>query len=126
MPFAATLVGLKSIIVSKVSQTRQISYDITYMQNLKKKENGPKELIYKTEIGSQTQETVTTFVKTQEETDGERNRRKDEGKEEGGDFATEPMWPTKPKTVSVWCFTEVSVQFSSVQLLSRVRLFVTP
>ena len=35
------------------------------------------------------------------------------------------MWPTKPKTVSVWCFTEVSVQFSSVQLLSHVRVFVT-
>ena len=37
---------LKIIILSEVSQRKQISYDITYMWNLK---NGTNELIYKTE-----------------------------------------------------------------------------
>ena len=36
MLFAATWMDLKIIIVSEVSQ-RQMSYDIAYMQNLKKK-----------------------------------------------------------------------------------------
>ena len=53
MPFAATWVYLKLIILSELSQ-RQISYDITYMWNLK---NDTNELIYKTEIDSQTQKT---------------------------------------------------------------------
>ena len=35
MPFAATWMDLEVIILSEVSQ-RQISYDITYMWNLKK------------------------------------------------------------------------------------------
>ena len=36
MPFAATWMDLKIIILNKVSQTeRQISYDIAYMWNLK-------------------------------------------------------------------------------------------
>ena len=35
MPFAATWMDLEIIILSEVSQ-RQISYDITYMWNLKK------------------------------------------------------------------------------------------
>ena len=37
---------------SKSDRERQISYDITYMQNLKK--NDTNELIYKTETDSQT------------------------------------------------------------------------
>ena len=36
MPFAATWMDLEIIILSEVNQ-RQISYDITYMWNLKKK-----------------------------------------------------------------------------------------
>ena len=37
MPFAATWMELEMIILSEVSQTdRQISYDITYMWNLKR------------------------------------------------------------------------------------------
>ena len=47
MPFAATWMDLEIIILSEVSQTeRQISYDITYMWNLK--QNDINELIYKT------------------------------------------------------------------------------
>ena len=49
MPFAATWMDLKIIILSEVRQ-RQISYDINYMWNLKKDTNGP---IYKTEIDTQ-------------------------------------------------------------------------
>ena len=45
--FAATWIDLEIIILSEVSQ-RQISYDITYIWNLKK--NNTNELIYKTEI----------------------------------------------------------------------------
>ena len=53
MPFASTWIDLEIIILSKISQTReiQISYDITYVWNLK---NDTNELIYKTEIDSQT------------------------------------------------------------------------
>ena len=37
MPFATTWLDLEIIILSEVSQkTRQLSYDITYMWNLKK------------------------------------------------------------------------------------------
>ena len=54
MPYAATQMDLE--ILSEVSQTekRQISYDITYMWNLKNDTNEP---IYKTETDSQTQKT---------------------------------------------------------------------
>ena len=44
--------GLKIIILSEISQ-RQIPYDITYMWSLKN--NNTNELMYKTEIDSQTQ-----------------------------------------------------------------------
>ena len=37
MPFAATWMDLGIIMVSKSGRERQISYDITYMWNLKKK-----------------------------------------------------------------------------------------
>ena len=50
MPFAATWMYVDIIILSEVSQTNTISYDISYMWNAKKK----KELIYKTEIDPQT------------------------------------------------------------------------
>ena len=49
MPFAATWMYLKLIILSELSQ-RQI-YDITYMWNPK---NDTNELVYQTEIDSQT------------------------------------------------------------------------
>ena len=53
MPFEATWMDLEIIILSEVSQTKtNIWYDITYMWNLKKKDTN--ELIYKTEIDSQT------------------------------------------------------------------------
>ena len=47
MPFGATWLDLEIIILSEVSQTRQISYDITYIWNLKYETD---ELIYKTEM----------------------------------------------------------------------------
>ena len=50
LPFAATWMDLEIVILSEASQ-RQISYDITYMWNLKYDTN---ELIYKTETDSQT------------------------------------------------------------------------
>ena len=49
MPFAAKWMDLGIIILSEVSQQRQISYNISY--SLKKDVN---ELIYKTERNSQT------------------------------------------------------------------------
>ena len=52
MPFAATWMDLKIIILSEVNQTEiQISYDIAYVWSLKYDIN---ELIYKTEIDLQT------------------------------------------------------------------------
>ena len=36
MPFATTWMDLELIILSEVNQRKQISYDITYMWNLKK------------------------------------------------------------------------------------------
>ena len=55
MPFAATWVDLKIIILSEVTEReRQLPYDITYMQNLKYDTN---EFIYEREIDSQTQRT---------------------------------------------------------------------
>ena len=50
MPSAATWRQLEIIILSEVRE-RQISYDITYMWNLK---NDTNELVYQTEIDSQT------------------------------------------------------------------------
>ena len=57
MPFAATWMDLEIVILSEVkSDTEiQISYDIAYMWNLKKK--GTNELIYKTEVELQMQKT---------------------------------------------------------------------
>ena len=52
MPFAATWMDLEMIIQSEVGQ-RQVSYDITYIWNLKKK-NDTNGLIYKIETDSQT------------------------------------------------------------------------
>ena len=49
MPFAAKWMDLGIVILSEVSQQRQISYNISY--SLKKDTN---ELIYKTERNSQT------------------------------------------------------------------------
>ena len=54
MPFAATQMDLEIIILSEPDRERQISYDITYMWNLKYDTN---ELIYKTETDSQTWKT---------------------------------------------------------------------
>ena len=54
MPFAATWMDLKIIVLSKVSQTKTNSQDIAYMQNLK---NDAIELVYKTETDSQIQKT---------------------------------------------------------------------
>ena len=53
IPFAATKMQLKVIILSEVKseRERQIPYDITYMWNLKYGINEP---IYKTETDSQT------------------------------------------------------------------------
>ena len=48
VPFAATWVVLEIIILSKPDRERQISYNITYLCNIKK--NDTNELIYKTEI----------------------------------------------------------------------------
>ena len=54
MSFAATWMDLEITILSEGSQTeKQISYDIAYVWNLKKREKGTNELIYKTEIESQ-------------------------------------------------------------------------
>ena len=50
MPYAATWMDLQMFILIEVRQ-RQISYDITYMWNLKYDTN---ELIYETETDSQT------------------------------------------------------------------------
>ena len=56
MPLAATWMNLEIIILSEVSQMeKDISYNITYMWNLK--ENDTNELIYKREADSQTQRT---------------------------------------------------------------------
>ena len=53
MLFAATRMDIEIVILSEVSQTEKDKYhDITYMWNLKK--NDTNELIYKTEIDSQT------------------------------------------------------------------------
>ena len=52
VPLAATWMDLEIIILSEVSgRERQISYDMTYMWNLK---NDMNESMYKTETDSQT------------------------------------------------------------------------
>jgi len=51
MPFAAPWMDLEILILSEVSQRRWLSYDVTYMWNIKK--NDTNELIYKTETDSQ-------------------------------------------------------------------------
>ena len=52
MPFTATWMDLEDIIPSEVSQTEKDKYyDVTCMWNLK---NDTNELIYKSEIDSQT------------------------------------------------------------------------
>ena len=52
MPFTTTWIDLEIITKwSKSDRGRQISYDITYLWNLK---NDTNKLIYKTEIDSQT------------------------------------------------------------------------
>ena len=48
MPFAATWMQLEILTPSRPESERQISYDITYMWNLKL---GTNELIYQTETG---------------------------------------------------------------------------
>ena len=65
MPFAAKWMDLEMIILSEVRE-RQISYDITFMWNLK---NYTNELIYKTETDSQTQKTNSWLPKGKWERD---------------------------------------------------------
>ena len=61
---------------SEVSQReRQISYDIAYMWNLKKKKNDTSELTYKIETASQAQKTNLWLPKGKQEWEaGERNK----------------------------------------------------
>ena len=54
MPFEATWMDLDIVLLSEVRQ-RKISCDTAYMWNLKKKNKGTNELIYKTEIEVQMQ-----------------------------------------------------------------------
>ena len=53
LPLAASWMDLENITLSKVSQRKKTSYDITYMWDLK----NTNPLIYKTETDSQTQKT---------------------------------------------------------------------
>ena len=59
MPFVAMLMKLK-IIIPNEDRQKQMSYDITYRQNLKYDTN---ELIYKTEINSQAQKSNLWLLK---------------------------------------------------------------
>ena len=68
MPFAATWMNLEVIIISKSEKNKQ--HDITYMQNLK---NDTNELIYKTEIQSQTE---NKFMLTIRDNRGQQGRDK--------------------------------------------------
>ena len=52
MPFAATWMDLEIIILSEIRQRKTISYDFTYMWNLKYATN--ELIIHKTETDSQT------------------------------------------------------------------------
>ena len=63
MSFPAAWMDLKVIILSEVSQTeKDISYDISYMQNLKK--NTTNALIYKTETDFKKKQTYGYQMKT--------------------------------------------------------------
>ena len=64
LPFAATRMDLEVIILSQVSQKRQIQYHITYMWNL---EYDKHEHIYNTETDSQTQRTDLWLPRAGEE-----------------------------------------------------------
>ena len=65
LPFAAIWIDLEIIILGEVSQReKQIPYDITCRWNLKYDTN---ELIYKTEIDSQTQKTNLQLPKRKRE-----------------------------------------------------------
>ena len=61
MPFAATQMDLEIIIVSDVSQTKQISYDIIDMWNLKKKLQ--MNVVYKMEIDTPRQKSNLWLLK---------------------------------------------------------------
>ena len=63
MPSAATQMALEMIRLSEVRQ-KQISYDITYIWNLKYNTN---ELIYKIETDSQTEKKVWLLTGKEEE-----------------------------------------------------------
>ena len=65
MPFAATWMQLEILILSEVSQ-RQKWYDMTYMWNLKKKN----ELIYKTESDSYIDIEIKLIFTKEEEGEG--------------------------------------------------------
>ena len=60
MPFAATWMDLDIIILSEVSQTKT---NTIYHLYVKSKKNDTNELIYKTEIDSQTQKTNSLLPK---------------------------------------------------------------
>ena len=53
MPFAATYMNLENVILKEVRE-RQISYDITYMWNVKKKKKGTMSLFTKQSHRKQT------------------------------------------------------------------------
>ena len=57
VPFVATWMDLEIIILSEVSQKRQMSYDIIYMWNLKKNPKHTNKLIHKTETHSHSKQT---------------------------------------------------------------------
>ena len=59
IPFALTSMDLESVILSELSQ-RQISYDTTYMWNLKKNTNG---LVYTAETDSHSLQTYLWLPK---------------------------------------------------------------
>ena len=62
MPFAATWMDLEFIILSSLQQVRerQMLYDITYLWNII---NDTSEVIFRTEIDSQTWKTILWLLK---------------------------------------------------------------
>ena len=62
MPFAATWMELEFIILSSLQQVRerQMLYDITYLWNII---NDTSEVIFRTEIDSQTWKTILWLLK---------------------------------------------------------------